>query len=80
MNIRNDAQKCVRGQLVEVRSIEEIFGTLDGNRKFEGVLFMPEMVRYCGTQARVFRRANKTCVEGHGTRRMKDTVCQFPDF
>jgi hypothetical protein len=63
-----------RGQIVEVRSANEIGETLDANGKFDGVPFMPEMVKYCGLQARVFRRANKTCVEGHGTRSMKDTV------
>ena len=69
-----DTNKFFRGQLVEVRSEEEISKMLDSNGKFDGVPFMPEMVKYCGTQARVYRRANKTCVEGDGTRGMRDTV------
>lgn len=72
MNIRAD--RFFRGQQVEVRSANEIAKTLDANGKFDGVPFMPEMIKYCGSQARVFRRVNKTCVEGYGTRSMKDTV------
>lgn len=74
MNIKIGTYKLLRGQLVEVRSAQEISDTLDADGKLDGVPFMPEMVKFCGSQARVFRRANKTCVEGHGTRSMKDTV------
>lgn len=74
MNTSNHATRLLRGQMVEVRSIQEILATLDGSGKLDGVPFMPEMAGYCGRQALVFRRANKTCVEGHGTRGMKDTV------
>ena len=35
---------------------------------------MPEMAAYCGQTFRVARRAGKTCVEGHGLRRMTETV------
>ena len=74
MKMNMDSHQFFRGQLVEVRSEEEISRMLDANGKFDGVPFMPEMVKYCGTQARVYRRANKTCVEGDGTRSMKGTV------
>lgn len=63
-----------RGELVEVRSSREIADTLDADGKLDGVPFMPEMVQYCGKRVRVFRRAGKTCVEGHGMRRMNATV------
>ncbi|MFD2270993.1 hypothetical protein ACFS07_07275 [Undibacterium arcticum] len=63
-----------RDQWVQVRSYAEIAATLDADGKFEGVPFSAEMARYCGTRARVFRRADKTCVAGHGMRRMKATV------
>ena len=35
---------------------------------------MPEMAIHCGGTFRVFRRADITCVEGHGLRRMNSTV------
>ena len=35
---------------------------------------MPEMAAHCGEIARVSRRADVTCVEGLGRRRLKDTV------
>ena len=64
----------VRGQLVEVRSPVEIAATLDSKGTFEGMPFMPEMVKYCGRRFRIYRRSDKTCVEGHGLRRMTSTV------
>ena len=67
-------QRFFSGQLVEVRSSAEIAATLDANGKLDGVPFMPEMARYCGKHARVFRRADKTCVAGVGLRRMRATV------
>jgi hypothetical protein len=63
-----------RGQLVEVRSAREIVATLDTAGKLDGIPFMPEMAVYCGRSFRVYRRADITCVEGHGMRRMDDTV------
>jgi hypothetical protein len=63
-----------RGDLVEVRGHREILATLDSEGKLDGVPFMPEMVPCCGRRFRVFRRADKTCVEGYGVRRMRDTV------
>lgn len=35
---------------------------------------MPEMKAFCGKQYTVFRRLEKTCVEGFGIRRLPDTV------
>lgn len=63
-----------RGQTVEVRSLPEILATLDGEGMLEGLPFMPEMVRHCGQRFRVHRRADKTCVEGRGLRRLQTTV------
>lgn len=64
------------GELVEIRSVDEILRTLDGNGTLEGVPFMPEMVPYCGERARVFRRIDKLndWVHGTGLRRMRDLV------
>jgi hypothetical protein len=49
------------GELVEVRSEEEILRTLDSNGTLESMPFMPEMLRFCGKQFRVYRRADKAC-------------------
>ena len=63
-----------RGDAVTVRSLDEILATLDGDAKFEGLPFMPEMIPFCGKTFRVYRRAEKTCVEGFGMRSMSDAV------
>jgi hypothetical protein len=53
---------CLRvGELVEVRSKEEILRTLDRRGQLEGLPFMPQMFQYCGKQFQVLKRAHKTC-------------------
>lgn len=49
------------GEWVEVRSKEEILGTLDKHGRMEGLPFMPQMFQYCGLKFRVYKRAHKTC-------------------
>jgi hypothetical protein len=53
------------GELVEVRSREEILSTLDKNGCLDGMPFMPEMFAFCGRRLPVYKRAHKTC----------DTIC-----
>lgn len=43
------------GDLVRVRSREEINATLDPFKELKGCAFLPEMYQYCGTQQRVFK-------------------------
>jgi len=62
------------GEKVEIRGESEILATLDENGTFEGLQFMPEMRKYCGRKFKVLNRVNKIMVEGHGVRRMKNTV------
>jgi hypothetical protein len=64
------------GEIVAVRSEEEILDTLDAEGKLDALQFMPEMLKYCGQQFRVYKRADKTCdtVNRTGGRRMYDTV------
>ena len=64
------------GELVEVRSIEEILGTLDGDARLEALPFMPEMQKFCGHRFTVSKRANKACdrIEFKGLRRMNNAV------
>ncbi len=64
------------GDLVEVRSREEILATLDPYARLDALPFMPEMFQYCGNRYRVFKRADKTCdtITDTGTRRLFNTV------
>jgi hypothetical protein len=64
------------GELVEVRSAEEILATLDARGAHEALPFMPEMLRFCGRQFRVYRRAEKACdtIDWGVLRRMENTV------
>lgn len=67
-------ERFFRGDRVRVRSAFGILRTLDGDGACEGVLFMPEMAAMVGREATVHRRAERTCVEGYGFRRMKNAV------
>jgi hypothetical protein len=65
------------GDLVEVRSKEEILATLDQYGHMDGMPFMPEMLQYCGRRFRVSAVAHKTCdTVGRSckTRRLQTTV------
>jgi hypothetical protein len=54
------------GDFVQVKSAREIAQTLDPNGMFEGLPFMPEMLRFCGQRLKVARKAEKTCIEYPG--------------
>ena len=64
------------GDIVEVRSQAEILATLDRSGAIDGLVFMPEMLAFCGKRFTVAKRADKTCdtVKDSGLRRMEDTV------
>jgi hypothetical protein len=64
------------GELVEVRSQEEILATLDGNGELDALPFMPEMLQFCGRRFKVYRRAIKLCdtINWTGMHRMDDAV------
>ena len=49
------------GDLVEVRSAEEIQATLDENGELDGLPFMPEMLAFCGRRLTVHKVAHKPC-------------------
>jgi hypothetical protein len=49
------------GDLVEVRSRDEILATLDQDGRLDGMPFMPEMFAFCGKQFPVYKSAHKTC-------------------
>lgn len=44
------------GDIVQIRSIDEIKATLDPTGKCEGLQFMISMEKYCGREARVFKK------------------------
>jgi hypothetical protein len=64
------------GELVEVRSEEEILATLDDNGELDSLPFMPEMLQYCGKQFTVYKVAHKLCdtMTRTGMRRMREAV------
>ena len=64
------------GDVVEVRSLEEIEGTLDDSGCLDGMPFMKEMVALCGRRARVFRCVDKIYDYGRSKtlRRLKKSV------
>jgi len=49
------SQPLQAGDVVRVRSAEEIGATLNHWRQLKGCTFMPEMETYCGTTQRVYR-------------------------
>jgi hypothetical protein len=71
-----DSTDLKAGDLVEVRSREEILATLDHSGSLGGLPFMPEMLAFAGQRLRVAKRAHKTCdtVSQTGGRRMADAV------
>jgi hypothetical protein len=54
------------GELVRVKHKEEIVKTLDANNRNRGMTFDPEMLKYCGRQARVLRRVERIIDEKTG--------------
>ena len=62
------------GDVIEVLSEEEILSTLGDDGAFEGIPFMQEMKRFCGRRFRVFKRADKICVEGAYVSRLRNAV------
>jgi len=54
------------GELVRVKSKEEILATLDHKATNRGLSFDAEMLKYCGTQARVLRRVQRIIDEPTG--------------
>jgi hypothetical protein len=49
------------GDVVEVKSAEEILATLDENGELENLPFMPEMLAFCGQRLTVHKVAHKLC-------------------
>jgi hypothetical protein len=67
--------KLYPGDLVELKTPEEILDTLDGEGTLSKLPFMAEMLECYGRRFRVFRRVVKTCTSGSGS----STMRAFPD-
>jgi hypothetical protein len=63
------------GELVRVRSREEIVKTLDTNNANRGMSFDGEMLHYCGMRARVLRRVEQIIDEKSGRMLRFKTPC-----
>jgi len=75
------------GELVEVKSEEEILATLDENLKYKRLHFMGGMRRFCGKRFRVYKRLERILLEtNEELRKVKNTVllegvmCDGQDF
>lgn len=63
------------GELVRVKSLAEIKGTLDSSGKNKSLLFAPSMKDFCGQVLRVRDRVENIVLEGTSRQRtLKDTV------
>ena len=64
------------GDLVEVRSADEIMATLDERGELENLPFMPEMLKFCGQRLTVDKVAHKLCdtISGTGLHKMENAV------
>ena len=64
------------GDLVEVRSADEIIATLDERGELENLPFMPEMLKFCGQRLTVDKVAHKLCdtMYGSGLHKMENAV------
>jgi len=55
------------GEVIEVRSYEEIAATLGNDGTMEGLPFQAEMMKYCGQTRRVLRSVKKLKIENSNT-------------
>jgi hypothetical protein len=70
-----EALGLLPGEWVEVKPIEEILATLDGNRRNKGLRWMTGMKKYCGKRCRVYRKVERIMLETNSEMRsMKNTV------
>jgi hypothetical protein len=73
---RNDVLNLRVGELVEVRSKDEILATLDERGELDALPCMPEMLQFCGRRFKVDKLAVKLCdtINWSGMYRMDHAV------
>jgi hypothetical protein len=54
------------GDIVEIKTENEILATLDSSGKYEGLRFTSEMKKYCGKKFKVYRKLKKIIIETTG--------------
>src|SRR3977135_4355700 len=59
--------RLLPGDLVEVRSPNEILHSLDVEGTLDHLPFMPEMIEFCGKRFKVSKRVVKICTSGSGS-------------
>jgi hypothetical protein len=67
-------RRYAKGELVRIRSADEILSTLDSQGTVDGLVFMPEMLQHAGREFRVRSSAHKTCDGSGEIRQMRNTV------
>ena len=65
--MRQQNVRLRRGDLVEVKTADEIVRTLDAAGALDSLPFMPEMLELCGQRFRVSKRAYTVCIYEPGT-------------
>lgn len=71
----SSSQGLKEGDIVEVRSKEQVLQTLDGNNRLDGCVFMDAMWQYCGTRQKVLKRVQYFFDEANSEmRKARDTV------
>jgi hypothetical protein len=54
------------GEWAQVKSLDEIYQTLDKERKYKGLFFMAEMEKFCGEKFKVSKRVEIIKLESTG--------------
>ena len=54
------------GEWVQVKSLDEIYQTLDEKGKLKGLFFMPEMEKFCGKKFKIFKKVEIIELESTG--------------
>lgn len=78
MSQPENTPRHIRGDLVQVRSAEEILATLDQRGALDQLPFMPEMLNCLGKQFRVDRRVEHFSFDGDETCGDESSVRAFP--
>jgi hypothetical protein len=63
------------GELVRVKPLPQILATLDARNRNRGMLFAPEMVRFCGGTFKVLKRVNHIVDEKNGSMLVFSNSC-----
>lgn len=75
---RANGKRLAAGDWVEVRPASEILASLDARGTLRGLVFMPEMLGYCGQRFQVSRRAEQVCIDGAPVPAGESRVRGFP--